>query len=113
MSRLSFSDTPPSSQTSQPVPTPLELAQDLSQRLAITAETWHRLKTNRRARALEQAAAAIVFLLKDEPQEALARLKQAVGWLDRSLSAPPCPSHGSSRPGKPKAAPEEEPRVRG
>jgi len=77
----------------------LELAQKLTQRLTITPETWHRLKANRKARALEQAASAIVFLLKDQPQEALLRLQQAVGWLDRSLSAPPCPTHGGSQPG--------------
>jgi len=22
------------------------------------------------------------------------RLNQAIGWLDRSISAPPCPTHG-------------------
>ncbi|PMB34933.1 hypothetical protein CEN47_09390, partial [Fischerella thermalis CCMEE 5319] len=42
----------------------------------------------------EQAAAALVFLLKEEPEEALTRLEQATGWLDRSISAPPCPTHG-------------------
>ncbi|WP_231387386.1 DUF6439 family protein, partial [Dolichospermum circinale] len=42
----------------------------------------------------EQVAAAIVFLVKNEPQEAQARLEQAVGWLDKSISAPPCPTHG-------------------
>lgn len=72
----------------------LELAQALAERLAITDKDWHRLKSNRPARAGEQAAAALVFLLKDNPEEALARLQQAVGWLDRSISAPPCPTHG-------------------
>lgn len=72
----------------------LELAQALAERLAITEKDWHRLKSNRPARAGEQAAAALVFLLKDNPEEALARLQQAVGWLDRSISAPPCPTHG-------------------
>ncbi len=72
----------------------LELAQALAQRLAITEKDWHRLKSNRKARAGEQAAAALVFLLKDSPEEALPRLQQAVGWLDRSISAPPCPTHG-------------------
>lgn len=85
-------------QRSQPPVSTLELAQNLTQRLTITPETWHRLKANRKARALEQAASAIVFLLKDQPQEALIRLQQAVGWLDRSLNAPPCPTHGNSRP---------------
>lgn len=71
-----------------------ELAQALLAKLAITERDWHRLKSNRKARANEQAAAAIVFLLKDQPEEALPRLQQAVAWLDRSISAPPCPSHG-------------------
>lgn len=73
------------------------MAQLLCERLTISSIDWHRLKANRKARALEQAAAAIVFLLKDQPQEALARLQQAVGWLDRSISAPPCPTHGENR----------------
>ncbi|MBF2067867.1 MAG: hypothetical protein IGS39_26145 [Calothrix sp. C42_A2020_038] len=72
----------------------LELAQALVQRLGISSDDWHRLKANRKARASEQVAAALVFLLKDEKQEALQRLQQAVGWLDRSISAPPCPTHG-------------------
>lgn len=73
----------------------LELAQALMARLTITPEDWHRLKSNRQARASEQTAAALVFLLKEQPQEALSRLEMATGWLDRSVSAPPCPSHGS------------------
>ncbi|HAZ45000.1 MAG TPA: hypothetical protein DDW76_37025 [Cyanobacteria bacterium UBA11369] len=72
----------------------LELAQVLMDRLKITPNDWHRLKSNRKARASEQAAAALVFLLKDQPEEALPRLEQATGWLDRSISAPPCPTHG-------------------
>lgn len=72
----------------------LELAQALAERLTITSGDWHRLKANRKARALQQAAAAIIFLLKDQPQEALARLDQAAGWLDKSVTAPPCPTHG-------------------
>jgi hypothetical protein len=72
----------------------LELAQALAERLSITPKDWHRLKSNRKARASEQAAAALVFLLKEQPEEALARFQQASGWLDRSISAPPCPSHG-------------------
>ncbi|AFY85842.1 MAG: hypothetical protein CLLPBCKN_002437 [Chroococcidiopsis cubana SAG 39.79] len=70
-----------------------ELAQALLERLSISPDEWHKLKSNRKARANEQAAAAIVFLLKDQPEEALPRLQQAVGWLDRSISAPPCPTH--------------------
>jgi Family of unknown function (DUF6439) len=72
----------------------LELAQALMERLTISPTDWHRLKSNRKARASEQAAAALVFLLKDQSEEALPRLNQATGWLDRSISAPPCPSHG-------------------
>ena len=75
----------------------LELAQALAERLAITEKDWHRLKSNRLSRAGEQAAAALVFLLKENPEEAIPRLLQAAGWLDRSISAPPCPTHGQVR----------------
>lgn len=75
----------------------LELAQALMERLSITPNDWHRHKSNRNFRAREQAAAALVFLLKDQPQEAFARLEQATGWLDKSISAPPCPSHGDKK----------------
>ena len=44
----------------------IELAQALAQRLAISEKDWHRLKANRSARASEQAAAALVFLLKNQ-----------------------------------------------
>lgn len=74
--------------------TDLQLAQLLVERWTIGDRDWHRLKSNRKARAKEQIAAALIFLLKDQPDEALPRLQQAVGWLDRSISAPPCPSHG-------------------
>ncbi len=74
--------------------TPLELAQVLLEKLAIHERDWHRLKSNRQARAAEQVASALVFLLKDQPDEVIPRLNQAIGWLDRSISAPPCPSHG-------------------
>ena len=77
--------------------TTLELAQALADRLAITPTDWHRLQANRPARAGEQAAGALVFLLKDQPQEALERFNQASGWLDRSLMAPPCPTHGAKK----------------
>lgn len=73
----------------------LQLAQALIERLTISPNDWHRLKSNRQARSSEQVAAALVFLLKDSPEEALARLQQATAWLDRSISAPPCPSHGT------------------
>lgn len=72
----------------------LELAQALMERLSISPNDWHRLKSNRKVRAQEQAAAALVFLLKDQPEEALPRLQQTIGWLERSISAPPCPTHG-------------------
>ncbi|GEM_PF-169196 len=72
----------------------LELAQALLERLTITSCDWHRLKSNRKVRARELSAAALVFLLKDLPEEGLVRLQQAAGWLDRSVSAPPCPTHG-------------------
>ncbi|QLE55921.1 DUF6439 family protein [Nostoc sp. TCL26-01] len=78
----------------------LELAQALMERLSISPDDWHRLKSNRNSRASEQLAAAMVFLLKNQPQEALARLEQAVGWLNRSVSAPPCPTHGNKGLGK-------------
>jgi hypothetical protein len=71
-----------------------QLAQALAARLAIAPSDWHRLKANRKARASEQMAMALVYLLKDQPEEALTRLQQAGGWLDRSISAPPCPTHG-------------------
>jgi Family of unknown function (DUF6439) len=73
----------------------LELAQLLAERLTIEPNDWHRLKANRKAQAGQQLAAALIFLLKDQPQEALVRIEQAKGWLDRSISAPPCPTHGS------------------
>lgn len=73
---------------------PLELAQALAERLAIKPNDWHRLNRNRQVRAREQLAAALVYLLKDQPEEALLRLQQATGWLDRTLQAPPCPTHG-------------------
>jgi hypothetical protein len=75
----------------------LELAQALAERLAIPEREWHRLKSNRQVRALELTAAALVFLIKGEPTEAIARLNLAISWLDRSVSAQPCPTHGSKK----------------
>ncbi|MEO0408475.1 MAG: DUF6439 family protein [Cyanobacteria bacterium P01_A01_bin.135] len=72
----------------------LALAQALAERLAILPQDWHRLKGNRSARAQEQAAIALIHLLNQQPEDALTRLQQAAGWLDRSVSAPPCPTHG-------------------
>ncbi len=74
--------------------TSIELAQILAARLAIAPNDWHRLKSNRKAQASQQLASALVFLLKDETEEALLRIQQTQGWLDRSISAPPCPTHG-------------------
>ncbi|MBV5260207.1 hypothetical protein FLX56_17490 [Synechococcus moorigangaii CMS01] len=72
----------------------LELAQALAAKLAIAPNDWHRLKGSRKAQASQHLAAALVFLLNDNPEAALTHLEQAQGWLDRSLSAPPCPDHG-------------------
>ncbi|MGD1857948.1 MAG: DUF6439 family protein [Leptolyngbyaceae cyanobacterium] len=72
----------------------LELAQTLAKQLAIGPMDWHQLNSNRQIRAKEQVAAALVYLLNDNPEEALPRLEQAVGWLNRSIKAPPCPTHG-------------------
>ncbi len=76
---------------------PEALAQALAEQLAITPNDWHRLSSNRAVRAREQAAAALVYMLKDKPEEAIPRLNQAIGWLDKTLKAPPCPSHGSKK----------------
>ena len=72
---------------------PEALAQALAEQLAIAPQDWHRLSANRAVRAREQAAAALVYMLKDKPEEALPRLNQAIGWLDKTLKAPPCPTH--------------------
>jgi hypothetical protein len=77
--------------------TNLELAQLLATRLAIAPNDWHRLKSNRQAQATQQLTAALVFLLKDNPEEALQRINQAQGWLDKSIFAPPCPTHGHKK----------------
>ncbi len=69
----------------------LELAHALAQRSAISHQEWHRLKGNRQAQSKQQLTSALVFLLQDQPKEALEHLHQAVGWLDGSLSSPPCP----------------------
>ncbi len=72
----------------------LELAQAIAHRLAIKPNDWHRLNRNRTVRAQEQVAAALVYLLKGNKEEAIPRLQQAIGWLDQTLTAPPCPTHG-------------------
>ena len=88
-----FEVTPLSTSKSK-VPTDLsdlELAQALVERNLIAHQDWHKLKGNRKAQAKQQLASALVFLLKDRPQEALQHINQAAGWLDGSLKSPPCP----------------------
>ncbi|MFH7243890.1 MAG: DUF6439 family protein [Spirulina sp.] len=86
----------------------LELAQVLAQRLAIKPNDWHRLNRNRQVRAQEQLAAALVYLLSQQPDEATPRVEQALGWLNRSVTAPPCPTHGAAK-AKPKTLDSGEP----
>jgi hypothetical protein len=75
----------------------IELAQLLVERLAIKPMDWHRLNRDRNVRAQEQLSAALVYLLKQQPQEAQIRTEQALGWLNKSLTAPPCPTHGERK----------------
>jgi len=93
---MSEFQNPTSSELLEQVST-IELAQELAHRLGIAPSEWHQLKANRKAQASQQAAAALVFLLKDRPEEALMHLDRASKWLDRSISAPPCPTHGNAR----------------
>ena len=72
----------------------VELAQALAQHLTIAPQDWHRLKANRQAQASQHLSAALVYLLKTQPEEALPHLKQAAGWLDGSVNPLPCPTHG-------------------
>ena len=78
--------------------TDLELAQALAERSVIAHQNWHRLKGNRQAQAKQQLTSALVFLLKDRPQEALQHLNQATGWLNGSLASPPCPDAQKKKP---------------
>ncbi len=75
----------------------LELAQELSRRLAISHRDWHRLQGDRQAQAGQQLSAALIFLLKEQPELALSHLQQATGWLDKSLKAPGCPDKKSRK----------------
>jgi Family of unknown function (DUF6439) len=75
--------------------TTVELAQILAARLTISPNEWHRLKANRNAQASQQLASALVFLLKNNQSEALERINQAQGWLDKSIDPLPCPTHHS------------------
>lgn len=72
-----------------------DLARALLERLSLDERDWHRLKGDRRRRAQEQVAAALVFMLADNDREAQQRLTHALDWLDRRVSAPPCPDHSS------------------
>lgn len=74
--------------------TSLELAQILAEKMAISVNDWHKLKSNRQAQAGQQLASSLVFLLNDKPEEALERITQAQGWLDKTIKPLPCPTHG-------------------
>lgn len=89
--------TDPTSQVSLKSFSAQALAEALAQKLAIAPNDWHRLSANRSVRAREQAAAALVYMLKDKPEEAIPRLTQSIGWLNKTLKAPPCPTHGEKR----------------
>ena len=71
--------------------TDLELAQALVERSVISHQDWHRLKGDRQAQAKQQLTAALVFLLKEQPEAALTHLNQAADWLNGSLKSPSCP----------------------
>jgi len=71
--------------------TDLELAQALAERSVIAHQNWHQLKGNRQAQAKQQLTSALVFLLKNQSEEALPHIEQAAGWLNGSLKSPPCP----------------------
>ncbi|MEL6440396.1 MAG: DUF6439 family protein [Cyanobacteria bacterium J06621_8] len=73
--------------------TDLELVQALAERSLINHQSWHHLKGNRQAQAQQHVTSALMFLLKEQPQEALEYLQQAVNWLDGSLKAPACADH--------------------
>jgi len=72
----------------------LELAQLLAEKCAIAPKEWHRLKGDRKAQANQHITAALVYLQSSQTEQALEHLHQAIGWLDRSISVPPCPTHG-------------------
>ncbi len=62
--------------------------------MTISNYDWHKLKNNRQAQAGQQLASSLVFLLNNQPEEALTRIQQAQGWLDKSIKPLPCPTHG-------------------
>ena len=69
----------------------LELAQLLAERVTISSYDWHKLKNNRKAQAAQQLAVSLVYLLKDQSEEALERINQGKGWLDYTINPLPCP----------------------
>lgn len=77
--------------------TNLELAQLLAEKMTISSYDWHKLKNDRQAQALQQLTSSLVYLLNDQPEEALLRINQAQGWLDRSIKPLPCPTHGHKK----------------
>ncbi|MBE9223002.1 hypothetical protein IQ215_09880 [Cyanobacterium stanieri LEGE 03274] len=74
--------------------TTLELAQLLAEKMTISSYDWHKQKNNRKAQAGQQLASSLVFLLNNQPEEALERINQAQGWLNKTINPLPCPSHG-------------------
>ncbi len=72
-----------------------ELAQLLAEKMTISSYDWHKLKNNRNAQAGQQLASSLVYLLNNQPEEALERVNQAQGWLNRTIKPLPCPTHGN------------------
>jgi hypothetical protein len=72
-----------------------ELAQLLAEKMTISSYDWHKLKNNRNAQAGQQLASSLVYLLNNQPEEALERINQAQGWLNRTIKPLPCPTHGN------------------
>ena len=101
-------NTPLSKAKSLQDSSPVELAQELAQRLAISHRDWHRLQGDRKAQAGQQLASAMVFLLKEQPELALSHIEQAAGWLDKSLKAPGCPDKRDKDRGARKLLKEEK-----
>lgn len=75
----------------------LEIARILAERMTISSYDWHKLKNNRKAQAAQQLTASLVYLLNGEIEEALIRINQAQGWLERSIAPLPCPTHGHKK----------------
>ncbi len=71
-----------------------ELAQLLAEKMTISSYDWHKLKNNRKAQAGQQLASSLVYLINNQPEEALERINQAQGWLNRTINPLPCPTHG-------------------